>query len=239
MKAFLTFAGFLLLAGNLKSPAADAITLNGIASLFGQNSAFLVLYQPAQTQPITFTLSQGEARFGIKLIAVDMTNHRVQIEKDGLKEYLRLTPAPNLSEAGILAQVTYANSKMSPEAQAEVLRFLSQNEEVKKIQAGNPSIASANSRSLNSSSIDPASNSASQSSTDYTQAGWYQDSLNIEQNRVATARQVLDGEMSPWPLTPLTPTGTPAVLVGKDTLYSSHIPHFVDRSSVDSLASSN
>ena len=248
MKAFLTFAGFLLLAGNVKSAAADTVALNGITSLFGQSSAFLVLYQSAQSQPITFSLSEGEARFGVKLIAVDMSSHRAQIERNGLKEYLHLMSAPNLSGAGNLAQVIDDNSsKSSPAAQAEVLRFLSQNQEVKKVQAGNPSIASANSRNLDSSpidhagqsAIDSASNFASQSSTDFTQAGWYQDSLNIEQNRIATAQQVLSGEMSPWPLTPLTPAGTPAVLVGKDTLYSSHIPHFVDRSSVDSLASVN
>lgn len=51
---------------------------------------------------------------------------------------------------------------------------------------------------------------------------WYRGSQQMEAARVATAAAVQRGELPAYPLTPLTPSGTPAVLIGSDQLYFNH-----------------
>lgn len=61
---------------------------------------------------------------------------------------------------------------------------------------------------------------------DQSSADWYQDSASMEKHRLETAQSVLAGEMDPWPLTPLTPAGTPASLISDDAIYANHLPGF-------------
>jgi hypothetical protein len=49
--------------------------------------------------------------------------------------------------------------------------------------------------------------------------------LVIEENRQNTVQDVLSGQMTPWPLTPLTPAGTPANLISNDGLFANHMPN--------------
>ena len=44
-------------------------------------------------------------------------------------------------------------------------------------------------------------------------------SKNIEASRIATAALVESGQADPYPLTPYTPPGTPAALIGPGQLY--------------------
>jgi hypothetical protein len=46
----------------------------------------------------------------------------------------------------------------------------------------------------------------------------------IEQSRASTTQEVLAGDMTPWPRTPLTPPGTHANLVGQEVFFSNHMP---------------
>ena len=76
------------------------------------------------------------------------------------------------------------------------------------------------------SSGSPTSSATPSGQNSYTSEVWYQQSLALEQWRAATAAQVLDGSMTPFPRTPLTPPGTPTQLVGQDVYFASHIPGY-------------
>lgn len=65
------------------------------------------------------------------------------------------------------------------------------------------------------------------SGSDPTQEQWYQESQNIEASRLETAKDVLTGDSTPLPRTPLTPPGTDPRLIGRETFYGSHIPHYI------------
>ena len=67
----------------------------------------------------------------------------------------------------------------------------------------------------------------SSTAPDVTQAFWYQESMNIEQSRIETAAEVLAGNATPWPRTPLTPAGTNPQLVGAETFFGNQIPGFI------------
>ena len=51
---------------------------------------------------------------------------------------------------------------------------------------------------------------------------WVIGSKSMEAARIATADMVNSGQAEPWPLTPFTPPGTPASLIGPDQLYFGH-----------------
>jgi len=48
---------------------------------------------------------------------------------------------------------------------------------------------------------------------------WTKEAEKVEAAREATAQQVMDGSLQPYPLTPLTPPGTPASLVGTNSVF--------------------
>jgi hypothetical protein len=306
MKTFPLLAASLLLAARLPLPAADTVELNGITCLPGEKLACLLLYQPARSQPLNFTLSEGESRFGFKLLAVDAAGHRVLIEKCGAKKYVRIGSAPDLVAAAPKPEPAAAPSQPTAADYQAVAGYLA-SEEVKRIQAGNPLLpnavagvifgagknssgsqsadtvsnntgqnvnannsdtgqnvaAVANNVSQNTSSdassgsqtIGAANNNSVRNFSGGTSAAvpfvfagtsvgtanssaasadqnsfagqlWYQESLNIEQARATTAEDVLAGNTTPFPRTPLTPAGTPDQLVGQEVFFSGNIPGY-------------
>jgi hypothetical protein len=61
-----------------------------------------------------------------------------------------------------------------------------------------------------------------------TEQAWYQASVDIENERITTEQDVLDGEMTPLPRTPLTPPGTPANLIDNlNGVYANHNADFL------------
>ena len=238
MKAALILAGSLLLAGLHPAAAAYSVELNGIVSLFSHKTALMVLGRGEDNKPTSFTLSEGESQFGIKLLAVDVAGQRVQIERHGKISYLRLSGAPNITADPAVETAVKPISQPVP-GELSVDSYLA-SEEVQRIQAGNPiyKFISAESnrkkndanRSDDSNPGNGSKNSSSSAATtgagDFTKELWYQDSLIIEQQRAATVAEVLAGQRDPWPRTPLTPTGTPSQLLDRETVYSNHIPGF-------------
>jgi len=56
---------------------------------------------------------------------------------------------------------------------------------------------------------------------------WYTGAQEMEAARLATAAAVRRGEAEPFPLTPLTPVGTPAELISAEQRYFNHfVPQF-------------
>ena len=242
------FSGLLLLAGMLKS-SADTVELNGLTSLFGNKMAFLVLYQPAQTKPISFTLSEGESQFGIKLIGVDVGGHRVQVEQCGLKSFLHLCSTPDLTAPADGATELAADKPVAPDEKA-IASYLS-SVEVDRIKSGIASVnfsaaggdkknaGTASDPGSSKDSGNPINSGPASSQKNQSDEVWYQESLIIEQNRIATVKDVLAGDLTPWPRTPLTPAGTPAKLIGKETFFSNHIPHYVVPGYLNPLVTAN
>ena len=229
MKTALILSASLLLAGGFPASAASSVELNGIVCLFGGKSAILVLSRETEANPTSFMLSEGESQFGIKLLAVDAARQRVLIEQSGLKQYLKICYAPNLT--------TPANGETGVETgglrlleEKAVADFLA-SEVVQRIKAGdyvwygrtsggNQTAEAANTADNSA----PASSSRTQK--DYTKENWYQDCLGIEESRINYAKEILAGEIPPLPRTPLTPPGTPGKLMDREILYSSHIPGY-------------
>ncbi|MEI8288651.1 MAG: hypothetical protein WCH99_04215 [Verrucomicrobiota bacterium] len=239
MKAALILAASLLLAGWFPASAAGLVELNGIVCLFGGKTALLVLSREAEAKPTSFMLSEGESQFGIKLLAVDVARQRVLIEQFGLKQYLRICSAPNLTisadgETGAEA----GGFRLSGEKAVE--EFLA-SEVVQRIKSGDYVWnGRASGGNQNTQAADNADNPAAASTAtaqkdtaqkdtaqkDYTKEYWYQDCLATEECRIRYAKEVLAGEMTPLPRTPLTPPGTPGKLMDREIIYSNRIPGY-------------
>ena len=89
----------------------------------------------------------------------------------------------------------------------------------------NPPVQNSNPQPQATASVSIGANSST--APDVTQAFWYQESMNIEQSRIETAAEVLAGNATPWPRTPLTPPGTDPQLVGQETFFASQISGYI------------
>lgn len=232
MKISFTLTVSLLATSLLASVAGSAVTLvpvelNGIVSFFGVRQAFFALDQGSGDN---FALAVGESKYGVKLLAIDTTVNLVQIENGGQRQSLRICAAPNLT--GLTGPLSSSAAGGPDEAG---------NVDLEKIDPrlpGNPGFgtlpplaAGAAPKSQPSPADVNGANPAARLK-DQAGASWYQEAQSIEENRRNSAAQVLAGEMPPWPLTPLTPAGTPANLIGKDGLFGNHMPDFLTHTMV-------
>jgi hypothetical protein len=227
---------------NLAAPVP--VELNGIANFFGVRQAFFILPQAGSDN---FALSPGETKNGIKLIAIDAVANLVQIENAGQRQSLRICRAPDLTASVVGASRWPAGHTLTD-------LFSTNNDDViDPNQPGNPGFgtlpplagvaaAQAKKSSADANGSNPvADKAASQNEKSpadgngpnpaeqlksHANEDWYQDSLSIEQSRQSTIQEVLAGQMTPWPLTPLTPAGTPANLISHDGMYANRRPDF-------------
>lgn len=139
MKKSLTLATLLIATGTTGF-AGDTVELNGITSLFGQKMAFMLLHQQGPAAPVSFYLMEGQSQHGIKLVTVDLANCRVQIERDGQKQYMRLSSAPDLTvtEAPLIPGRHGGIHRITPVEQARLDQFVSTDGAVQKILSGQP-----------------------------------------------------------------------------------------------------
>lgn len=290
MKTILTLVCTLLCpAGGIGW--ADTVEVNGIVSLFGQNTAFLVLHPTAREKSVSFALSEGDTRYGVKLLAVDVARHRVKIEHSGAVACLRLGSAPGSLRWTMDSASSdgFPGERNLTAGQQSGLESFLNGHSAEEIRSGQPAAAllpggsallgngkpegssqnagggpatgtgasggsngSGDSSSAGAATPAPSPSGSEQPggdasppspgsaggsdaglNTDYTKQYWYITSQNIERTRLATAKNVLSGDMLPLPRTPLTPADTPAALIGSDTYFPTHIQGFVDQSSPD------
>ena len=207
----------------------------------------MVINRESEANPTSFMLSEGQSQFGIKLLAVDVAGQRVQIEQSGIKQYLHICSTPNLTlpangetgaETGNLRVL--AEKSVEEFLASEVVQRIKAGDYVWNGRASGGKQISADKQNTgntgndgNTGSTGVANNvnsaeivSSANAQKDYTKEYWYQDCLATEQSRIQYAREVLSGEMTPYPRTPLTPSGTPSQLMDRETIYSSHIPGY-------------
>jgi hypothetical protein len=246
-----------LLANAGGNPAAPLpVELNGIANFFGVQQAFFVLTQAGTDN---FALSPGETKNGIKLIAIDAVANLVQIEYAGQRESLRICRAPDLTASSTVGSRWPAGQPLTD------LLLTNNDDVIDPNQPGNPGFgtipplagaaaAQAKKSSTDAGGLNPvADNAAAQGGNSpadgngpnpaeqlksHANEDWYQDALSIEQSRQSTMQDVLSGQMTPLPLTPLTPAGTPANLISHDGLFANHMPNFYKFSMVGDLSTS-
>ena len=237
-----------------RPPSAN---LNGISSFFGVECAFFVIIPVGQQHELNFMLAEGESRFGITLLSVDVASNCVEIDNRGTKQTLHICSTPELSltagqrtgnsvagnaggnfNGGETAGVGNAgggnvgadskfpdgsNANLNPGGFAEggqaggTGNNTGSGNNMTSGDGGNDGTDAAVHLSADANGKDPAT-ALNDQSGEY----WYQTSASIEQSRKADAQLILSGEEDPLPLTPLTPAGTPANLIGSEALFANH-----------------
>ena len=236
-------------ASGPKLSPPDAVILNGVIEIFGNKRAFFQKPGPNPSSAQTFSLAEGESADGIHLLSVSFTQESVMINNHGHVQNIHICAAPVLlaaarmrnmgnpapqtkSKATIPAQSGAGadSSTDNPGANGDVVfnadssgfrgGGMAVNPNEKNPGSSNPS-SSPVAGNDNPASGSPASGNGSNSNpTDNQQyVWWYAEAQKIEKTRLETASRVMAGEWPPEPLTPLTPPGTPAQLIGADSVF--------------------
>jgi hypothetical protein len=222
----------LLAAGN-SGPSPATVVLNGITGALGNNRVFLQI-SFSNSSPENISLVEGQTLRGIKLLAVDFPSTRIQIENGGQIQAINICDTPNLIAAAAVENnsgnsatgfrsISETNNSAAPGSTGTRPGDSLIQPEI-GLPAGKPGSSNSNAGNTSSGNSNSDNGTAANSSKSHVYYWWLQDATDIEQTRMATAQSVLAGEMAPQPLTPLTPPGTPAGLIGPDSVYMEHGP---------------
>jgi hypothetical protein len=206
----MTLAGAVVIltagASGPKPSPPDAVILNGVTEIFGDKRAF---FQTPGLNPSS-------------------------------EQIFSLLAAANLGNAGTYAKSTSTTARPGAGAGSSTDNSGMSGEVVSNVDASgphgggtaanpngkNPNASSPNSSSPiagydSSTSSSPASGDDSNSNPpdSHQYVWWYAEAQKIEKTRQETAQRVMAGEWPPEPLTPLTPPGTPAQLIGADSVF--------------------
>jgi hypothetical protein len=233
-------------ASGSKSSPPDAVVLNGVTAIFGDQRAFFQIPGPNPSSAQTFSLAEGQSANGIQLLSVNYKLESVTIDNHGHVQNIHICTTPvllaaaNLGNTGPKAKSTNTKStKAGAGADSSADNPAISGDAVSKVDAtglrgggtsANPNEKSPNSSSPSSSLIagkDNSTTSSPVSGDDYNSnptdshpyVWWYDEAQKIENTRLETAQRVLAGEWAPEPLTPLTPSGTPAQLIGTNSVF--------------------
>ena len=200
-----------------RAEAPPEIFFNGIFTLFGDHRVLFKTHSGGPEEK-SFMLAEGEARDGIRLLAVDIHAGIAQFDNHGVIQKISICPTPDLGTAAS-ATITAGQKSFSGAASAPAVAA----GEPGSFSAANGIDATAQAAEKAGADFSTGRTSQPVSKQDATQnTWWYRGSQQMEAARVATAAAVQRGELPAYPLTPLTPPGTPAVLIGSDQLYFNH-----------------
>lgn len=227
-------------------PAADAgaaiptpdITLNGVMNIFGRKYA---LFKLPAGKGKNYLLGEGQSDGEIELLSVDERAGEIKIINHGVVQTVALSKPPASSNAPAAAAPGVApavaavdNSRQLPAA--DILLLATDNNAAPAAMPAAPAGyaaaggagGSGNSQGGSSSGNgtpsagDSGSGDSDSASKPAWEPWWVIGSKSMEAARIATADMVNSGQAEPWPLTPFTPPGTPANLIGPDQLYFGH-----------------
>jgi len=245
LAAGLVAPALAVLAQEAARPFPSGILLNGITSIPGGQQALFKVTFAGGIPDANFRLAQGQARYGIQLLAVDRRLNAVTICSRGETRSLSICSAPTLlaltppaaagaGTAGWRAG-NYSNSSTATTDDRSAAGKASQPAAAgaftPAVYAGLPPGGPPNNLpGGNGNGLDNPGNGAASSNVsaadgsagilDQATAGyhwWIKEAQKVEQARLATAQQVSSGAMAPFPLTPLTPPGTAPQLIGPGT----------------------
>lgn len=233
------------------SAAPSEMEMNGIVTVPGDKRVFIKT-QDAAGREINYMLVEGQSRGGIKLLSVDMNNNVAVFDNHGTSQILKICPTPELTAISATSQIQrMASSFSQPLAATDKTLAATDKTPSQASTAANPSNATGerlnsgyapvaviggNSSTASGSAppdtttgANPANETAAEtpsasasSSPGNNTSWWYTGSQDIEQARLETADAVRQGVLPPYPLTPLTPPGTPPELIGPGQAYFNH-----------------
>jgi len=217
--------------------------MNGIVMVPGDKRV-LIKTHDATGSEINFMLAEGQSRNGIKLLSVDTKNNLAKFDNHGTLQVLKICPTPELTVAFASSQNRRGASSSSPSSAAtgKMVPRTSTSENLPNEAAGafSPGYIAGATGSGSASTIsggappaattgaNPANgstawvSSAPDSSSAEKATWWYTGSQEIEQARSETAEAVRNGFLPAYPLTPLTPPGTPPELIGPEQAFFNH-----------------
>jgi len=235
----------LLLLGHsgMSSAAPSEFEMNGIVMAPGARQVFLRTHD-ATGREINFMLTEGQSRNGITLLSVDTKSNLARFDNHGTLQVLKICPTPEV----IAISANSPNRRpaaAAPPPSAGTSKTVSRtstpdnplNAPVGAFNPGYPGVAA---RGGNSSAVSGGAPpdgttgantgngaatgipSTSDSSSGDKASWWYTGSQEIEQARLATAAAVRNGDLPAYPLTPLTPSGTPPELIGPEQAFFNH-----------------
>jgi hypothetical protein len=242
-------AGAVVAIAEETGPVPSGIVLDGVTTILGDNRAcFKVTFTNGRPEA-DFILAEGQAKYGIQLLAVDRPLSMVTIRNQGLTQTIPICKTPTLLAATLSAADRAASKKPGGNDNLDTVATGDAQAPGNEMQpaatgqfgqaghavgtGGFQSHGSQNGASGNpDNNTAPANDSGASDSTgpsDNTPQGylyqwWVKEAEKVERARVETAQRVTAGEWPPYPLTPLTPPGTPAQLIGADSLFMDHGP---------------
>jgi hypothetical protein len=220
--------------------APPDIIVNGVMNIFGRKYA---LFKSQTNKGKSYLLGEGQSNGEIELLSVDERAGEIKISNHGIIQTIALAKPPAPSGAPISAAPGVAPASAADNDTRQVLAeavLLSSTENNNPAPAAAPVAPagyavmgaghSGDSQGGSSGSQPPSSDasgpqsSGGSSSTPRPEPDpwWVIGSKSMEAARIATANMVNSGQAEPWPLTPFTPPGTPANLIGSDRLYFGH-----------------
>jgi hypothetical protein len=228
-------AGLLAQAEMASAQAAETvpsnIILNGTMTILGDKRAFFKAAFADGAPPVDFMLAEGEGKFGLQLLAVDPQLKKVTVREQGFIRTLAICATPKLialqtTNGTTINWVIPAANEPAIAASANPgnnTNGVAVNNGVSGGFAKNPASAAGTDTGdspNNASDPDPAPQT-------HLYQWWVKEAEKIERARVETASRVMAGEWQPYPLTPLTPPGTPAPLISDGSAFMDHGPGIV------------
>ncbi len=211
------------------------IVLNGIMVVFGHKYA---LFKSPADKGKNYLLGEGQSDGQIKLLSVDDRAGVIKINNHGIVQTIALAkpPAPSstptaapgaapMSAAGNNPRLVSAAGNPLPTTENSPVPAAAPvvPAEYAIAGVGNSGNSQSGSSGSNPSSAGVSGSQSSGGSSSTSGAApepwWAVASRNVEAARIATASLVSSGQAEPFPLTPFTPPGTPANLIGGGQLY--------------------
>lgn len=218
------------------------IEVKGIVTVLDDRRVFITTHDPAGGEK-SYMLAEGQSCGGITLLSVDVKNNAAQFDNHGTLQVLRICSTPELAVTSVSSQnQTAAASLVRPAAmggtpaQASTTAN-SSNETVEGFNSDFATVVASTASSKNTSTgsgnasansgnastdVATGASSTSGSSSSEINAWWYGGSQDIERARLETEDAVRQGALPPYPLTPLTPPGTPTELIGPGQAFFNH-----------------
>lgn len=213
----------------------SAIVLNGITTILGDRLALFKVTLAEGARPVSFMLAEGQSRYGLQLVAVDVRSGAATIHVADQTRVVSICGTPELPvippDTGAFAN-SISGSAGTYDAFGRLIKsaaasgggasaggsdvYPGANASAGKYPGDGADSNSAANASGPSGSPSPANRHVYQ--------WWVKEAQKIENARQETAQRVLAGEWEPYPLTPLTPAGTPAGLIGPKSLFVDHGP---------------
>jgi hypothetical protein len=239
---------FALAAWTVVSPwvataaEANGPELNGITVIFGDRRAFFS--QPG-VQGENFSLAEGQSAHGIKLLAVDAIAKTARIDADGRIKTIRICGTPVLTvvqngtavldnnNAGLDAR-TAANGALNSDFNLMPSADQPSSAKLALLASNGGDIASLAAVRRNPNNDPTPVAGQPEAGSDAApmvipevppldgRPFWLAASEYVENVRRLTAAQVAAGTAEPQSLTPLTPPGTPAALIGNGKSFFNH-----------------